>query len=173
MKKVKKIAITTDYAASRQGRRRQRRAMCLAGAAGGLVGLTFISLLSLAYPREMTATAAFFLSAGFTTIGLLLGAHIDLNRYFLVKWRDHKALCFKSPAILLFSVSKNRHQPPAPQASKQPAEAHKEIPDSAITTVVYENIDHHPHADTFRRDKVLASARQALLSMDHTKQIRH
>jgi hypothetical protein len=148
-------------------RRNSRYAMCIGGAMGGLVGLTFISLLSFTYPEDITAAVALFLSAGFTTIGLMVGAHVDLNRYFLVKLRDNKALCFKS----VMSVSKHRHQPPP--TPKQTIDTNREMVDSAITTVVYENLDNHPHADTFRRDKVLASAKQALLSMDHTKQIRH
>jgi hypothetical protein len=40
-------------------------------------------------------------------------------------------------------------------------------------TIVYEVPGGYANSDTFHRDQALANARQALLSMDHTKQIPH
>ena len=42
-----------------------------------------------------------------------------------------------------------------------------------VNTVVYDNFPDFPQSDTYHRDRVLASAKQALLSMDHTKSIPH
>jgi len=89
----------------------------------------------------------------------LLGAG-SLTAYYL-----HLKLHLKSPkkhAIAPKSAPKAEQTAPAPNSQY-----------SSIITVVYEGCDEYPSSDTFERDKVLASAKQALLSVDHTKITSH
>lgn len=69
--------------------------------------------------------------------------------------------------------------PPRPRPAAAAAESGTDTPDrniknqsDTVTTITYDSQTNHPHSDTIARDQ-LASARLALLSMDHTKQIPH
>lgn len=56
----------------------------------------------------------------------------------------------------------------------QPASLHTDDDgDFRPATIVYENMGRYSNSDTFSREQGLATARIALLSMDHTKQIPH
>jgi hypothetical protein len=134
-------------------------------ASGGLAAHALVGLGVAAEAGALSTTGV--MAASMLTMGLF-GASFGVNRDLFRHVFDKTDLWFRG------IVSKNKkpeavHQPAsAPKVSFGPehAESTKEAP---VTTVVYENQPQYPASETYHRDKVMASAKQALLSMDHTK----
>jgi len=68
---------------------------------------------------------------------------------------------------------KKRQKPAELQPVKQDIEKPLEKMSPAITTIVYDIHNEDARSDSYNRDEFLASAKQTLLSMDHTKAIPH
>lgn len=88
----------------------------------------------------------------------LFGASFGINRDIFKQVFDKTDLLFKG-------LTKDEPAKEKVQAIEKPV--------YPVTTIVYEHAEEHTRCDTYHRDKVLASAKQALLSMDHTKSIPH
>lgn len=95
-------------------------------------------------------------------IGSLVGLHnflirLGLNRGYLQPLADYNDL---------------RPSTPLSPAKTQETSQDTEFQYTTVTTITYDTQTNTPTSDTIARDR-LASARLALLSMDHTKQIPH
>ena len=99
-----------------------------------------------------------------------IGASFGVNRDIFRKAFDKTDLLFKG----LFKEAlsgKGYAQGQSLSLSEQADEKQQENPKFA--TVVYERQIEYPASDTYHRDKALASAKKALLGMDHTNSIPH
>jgi hypothetical protein len=144
-------------------------------AIGGAIGLAAGALLAfggvsehllggLGFAGEEMSHAGVY-AASMTSIGLF-GASFGINRDIFRKIFDKTDLIFKG------IIGDGPEPAKAASVAKAPVKQ-VENPEPAITTVVYEGYADYPQSDTHHRDKVLAQAKQALLSMDHTKAIPH
>lgn len=154
-KKGFKIQKTTRYGGAIIG--------ALAGAA---IGIAMADVLLLFSAGGITLDTLAMLTAGFAAGGLFLGAGFGIIRNIRSQIPDNADLWFSA------WFSRKKKQPPA-IALVHETDKSVEKPNYAITTIVYDTCTEYPQADTHQRDKVLASARQALLSMDPTKAIFH
>ena len=109
------------------------------------------------------STGAIF-ATSMTTLGLF-GASFGINRDIFREIFDRTDHLFKG----ILSMGRS-HAPEIAQAQNVSTPTK---PNQNISTIVYDSIPDYPKSDTFHRDKVLASAKQALLSMDHTKSVPH
>ena len=125
-------------------------------AGGGLAGH---ALEAVGLATDLSQPAIYV--ASMTTLGLF-GASFGVNRDIFRAIFDKTDLLFKG----IISNSRERAKS---IDSPQPA-VKQALSESPITTVVYTDF---PQSDTYHRDKVLAQAKQTLLSMDHTKAIPH
>ena len=137
-------------------------------AAGGLLAFAGASahILGALGAAEGTISTMGTYVASMTVLGLA-GASYGINRDVFRQIFDKTDLLFKG----LLEKSNHKYQAlsQAPAQEQVPTVA-KEAP---VTTFVYDGALEYPKSDTYHRDKVLASAKQALLSMDHTKSIPH
>lgn len=109
------------------------------------------------------------LAASMVTLGLF-GASFGINRDMFRQVFDKTDRLFKG----LTGKSNGVSHAVAPEPVQMADKPIEKQPNTAVTTVVYDNSPvEYPKSDTYHRDKVLASAKQALLSMDHTKAIPH
>jgi len=108
-------------------------------------------------------------AASMATMGLF-GASFGINRDIFRKIFDKTDRLFRGLPANGKSPSQGLSQAQEPILYKEQA---AETPGPAINTVVYDNFPDYPQSDTYHRDRVLSSAKQALLSMDHTKSIPH
>ncbi|MDE3016388.1 MAG: hypothetical protein KGI29_05650, partial [Pseudomonadota bacterium] len=100
-----------------------------------------------------------------------IGASFGINRDIFRKLFDKTDSLFKGLFKDMFSSAAPGHAPSAVIRKEQQIEKH--IEKSPIATVVYERRIEYPASDTYHRDKALASAKKALLNMDHTNSIPH
>ena len=126
-------------------------------AGGGLAGH---ALHALGFAAEPLADAGTY-AASMIAMGLF-GASFGVNRDIFRAVFDKTDLLFKG-------IIGNDREPAKCVDSLQQT-VKQSISESPITTVVYTDF---PQSDTYHRDKVLAQAKQTLLSMDHTKAIPH
>lgn len=113
--------------------------------------------------EEMTHAGVY--AASMTSMGLF-GASFGINRDIFRKVFDKTDLLFKG-------IVGDSKEPAKAVEQAQAVAKQTEKPEAPITTVVYEGYADYPQSDTHHRDKVLAQAKQALLSMDHTKAVPH
>jgi|GEM_PF-4389210 len=131
---------------------------------GGLAGHVLHALGAVA-PEAIAHAGIGTYAASMTTMGLF-GASFGINRDIFRQVFDNTDLWFRG----MFSRSKERgKEVDSAHAAAKPVEK----ADHAITTIVYDTYADYPQSDTYHRDKVLSSAKQALLSMDHTKAVPH
>jgi hypothetical protein len=136
-------------------------------ATGGLAAHALVGLGVAAEAGALSTTGV--LSASMLTMGLF-GASFGINRDLFRHVFDNTDLWFRG--IVSKSKKPDVIQQPAatPKVSFGPEHA-ENIKEGPVTTVMYEGQTQYPPSETYHRDKVVASAKQALLSMDHTKSI--
>lgn len=96
-----------------------------------------------------------------------IGASFGVNRDIFRKAFDKTDMLFKGLVKETFFG-----KAPAIAAQKE-QHIDKSTENKQFATVVYERQIEYPASDTYHRDKALASAKKALLSMDHTNSIPH
>ncbi len=141
--------------------------LALGLAVGALLTLGGVSehlFSNLGFAGEHMSEAGMY-AASMTSMGLF-GASFGINRDIFRKVFDKTDLLFKG-------IIPDGNEPSKTVAISQSIEKQSEKTETPITTVVYEGYADYPQSDTHHRDKVLAQAKQALLSMDHTKAIPH
>jgi hypothetical protein len=106
------------------------------------------------------------LGASMAIMGLI-GASFGINRDVFRDVFDTTDRLFKG------LVDKGRTQYETLSQSPQPQPQASQTVEPPVNTVMFDNLPNYPQSETYHRDKVLASAKQALLSMDHTKHIPH
>jgi hypothetical protein len=134
-------------------------------ATGGLAAHALVGLGVAAEAGALSTTGV--TAASMLTMGLF-GASFGINRDLFRHVFDNTDLWFRG--IVSKSKKPDVIQQPAaaPKVSFGPEQAEntKEPP---VNTVMYDGQAQYPASETYHRDKVVASAKQALLSMDHTK----
>lgn len=106
-------------------------------------------------------------SVGCTVLGLAIGALVASLRR-----TDVAALPATESEMGKIFIPEQWVDQPSP-LDAVPQHAEKEALSGLIATVVYDSLLDVPFSDTHDRETALATARQALLSMDHTKAILH
>jgi hypothetical protein len=139
-------------------------------ATGGIAGHA-LAMLGVAGEGGVLSTTG-VLAASTLTMGLF-GASFGVNRDMFRHVFDRTDLMFRGiigkekgnePTVIIPS-----RLPEAPAPAKQEAQS----PDKTDEIVSYQASIDYPDSKTYHRDKVMASAKQALLDMDHNKAIRH
>lgn len=103
----------------------------------------------------------------------LFGASFGINRDYFRQVFDKTDLLFRG--IVPGQEGGKTIETPivARSSAAQPPITDHALQEPPISTIIYDTMDDYPRSDTYHRDRVLASARQALLSMDHTKSVPH
>ena len=131
-------------------------------AATGAAAETMVLAKTAALKTAMGITAALGLGA--------VGASFGINRDLFRKVFDKTDGWFKS----VYNYGKRMGTELAPPAEAIDIGKYSTPAPSPVSTVIYpETQPDQPISDTFYRDKVLASAKQALLDMDHTNARAH
>jgi len=141
-------------------------------AAGALLAFGGVSehvLHGLGYAGEELSHGG-VLAASMGSMGLF-GASFGINRDIFRRVFDTTDLLFKGIVGNSPEPSKAAGKGVAPEAAAPSAPSAGA--ENVVTAVVYEAYADYPQSDTHHRDRVLAQARQALLSMDPTKAIPH
>lgn len=141
--------IEEDIEIQKTARTPRFRGLMIGALAGVAAGLVSVAALSFAMAGAITLLTGAAITAGFAAGGMLYGAH---------EFGDKTGYLFKG--VL-----------PLGKAPVKAPELSVNSPESPITTVVYDSL--RQQSDTHHRDLVLAQARSALLSLDHTKAIPH
>ena len=104
-------------------------------------------------------------AASMATMGLF-GASFGINRDVFRKIFDRTDKLFKG-------IVGNSHEIEKVIETKQPVVKPIVNIENPVSTIVYDTYADTPLPNPHHRDKVLEQARQALLSMDHTKAVPH
>jgi len=108
------------------------------------------------------------LTAASMTIMGLIGASFGINRDAFRQIFDKTDLLFKG----IIANYKERQTARAQEIDISTGKT-TEFKEPPVNTIMYDAYPDYPQSETYHRDKVLASAKQALLSMDHTKSVPH
>lgn len=147
-----------------------KKSLIYTGLLGGIVGLATGLLCAVVSIRlgwgvwAASASIAGFLSAG-GVAGFFMG------RTLLTIPDDILATDTPTPENRVFIAEQWVDQPSPLEKIDQTSE--KQYFSSDIATVVYDSLLDTPFSDTHDREKALTTARQALLTMDHTKAVLH
>lgn len=146
-------------------------------ASGGIAGHV-LAALGAAGEGGVLSTVGVY-AASMLTMGLF-GASFGVNRDIFRDVFDRTDLMFRG------IVGKAKTADPvagmveykAPEKEQAPAPAQAAQPQEPVNVVIpqekqADNQVKYPESETYHRDKVMASARNALLNMDHTKSIPH
>jgi hypothetical protein len=109
------------------------------------------------------------MAASMTVMGLF-GASFGINRDIFRKIFDTTDLWTKG--ILSSKRTRERQQEAGMELEKESAKKHSSVPEVATIAPVEDYVN-YPTSSTHHRDRVLAAAEKALLSMDHTRATPH
>ena len=160
--------------------RQIRRALSIACIAGGAGGLLFAWLYQFS-PMAHVLSAVFSATCSACLCAVLLGRIAGLNTEYQPRASApslEKRMRF-SRVIGVHMLRKNTKKQPITFADVIAANIQPPQPiafennDFQPATIVYDSTGGYSSSDTFSREQGVATARIALLSMDHTKQIPH
>lgn len=127
-------------------------------------GLTAAVMHELGSAAKLTPASEY----AFSMIAMgAIGASFGVNRDIFRQVFDKTDLILKGLIKDMFGAKSTS----VAMEKAQDIEKNKE--NQQIATVIYERQVEPPASDTYHRDRALASAKKALLSMDHTNSIRH